>query len=278
MSKFTTIKCWHVTDAVSDPAIIERDAPTLRIFKKSILKTGYRAFADGDRGEIESHPWYLDFLLGDEVRFYIDGTGFYKLVNCDLADNELYFERLNLPVGHKPWIFYSWQSDHNPSRSHIRDALTAAISHINDNLGPRQQLELVEATRPEDGADDIVKAIKSNLDRCLFAVFDITNVATVPAKSAVPGEETDQTDPNDKAKCHPNANVVFELSYAMAHKKPAQVLLLKQKRTELGEDKVPFDFEHLKRLNYDKPATLKKDIQGVLTGFLQRINYIQSEP
>jgi hypothetical protein len=265
MSKFTTIKCWHVTDAVADPRLLENIPPTLRIFKKSILKTGYRAFAFDERTDIEKQSWYQDFLLGDEVRFYIDGTGFYKLVNCDLADNELYFERLNLPVGHKPWIFYSWQSDHNPSRTHIRNALMETIEHINNNLNPRQPLELVEATRPEDGAADIVQTIKANLDRCLFAVFDITSVAKVPVDVEV------------EQKSYPNANVVFELSYAMARKKPEQVLLVKKKRTEIGPDKVSFDFEHLKRLDYDTPAKLKKPVLDIIKGFLQRLNYIQSE-
>ena len=242
--------------------LIQTESPPLKIFKKSILKTGYRAFASEERAEIERHSWYRDFLLGDEIRFYIDGTGFYRLVNCDLADNELYFERLNLPVGHKPWIFYSWQSDHNPSRTHIRDAFNAAIQHINENLNPRQPLELVEATRPEDGADDIVKAIKTNLDKRLFAVFDITSVAQVPGESE---------------KCYPNANVVFELSYAMARKKPDQVLLVKKKRADFLPDKVPFDFEHLKRADYEQPAKLKKAVSEILQSYLQRLNYIQLE-
>lgn len=262
MSKFTTIRCWHITDGTADPALIHNESPTLKIFKKSILKTGYRAFASEERSEIERQPWYRDFLLGDEIRFYIDGTGFYRLVNCDLVDNELYFERLNLPVGHKPWIFYSWQSDHNPSRSHIKNALNSAIQHINEHFNPRQLLELVEATRPEDGADDIVKVIKTNLDKCLFAVFDITSVAKVIG---------------DDEKVYPNANVVFELSYAMARKKPDQVLLVKQTRNELNLDAVPFDFEHLRRQNYDRPARLNASVLEILRSHLQRLNYIPSE-
>ena len=262
MSKYTTIRCWHITDGSAEPSLIEKEAPTLRIFKKSILKTGYRAFASDERKEIENQPWYREFLLGDEIRFYIDGTGFYRLVNCDLVDNELYFERLNLPVGHKPWIFYSWQSDHNSSRTDIEDALKGAIEHINENLNPRQPLELVAATRPEDGADDIVKAIKANLDKCLFAVFDITSVARVS---------------DNDGKCYPNANVVFELSYTMARKKPDQVLLVKRKRADFSQDKVPFDFEHLKRADYDAPAKLRKDVLSILKGYLERLNYIQTE-
>ena len=276
MSKYTTIKCWHVTDAISDPAIVSKEQPTLRIFKKSILKTGYRAFASDERDEIEKQPWYGDFLLGDEVRFYIDGTGFYRLVNCDLADNELYFERLNLPVGHKPWIFFSWQSDYNPSRSHIKNALSSAVEHINKCLGPRQKLEIVAPTRQADGAKDIVAAIKDNLDRCLFAVFDITNVAQTPMKEAVE-PEGEKAKEEDKVKCHPNANVIFELSYAMARKNPGQVLLIKRERDDFKPDKVPFDFEHLSRVNYDNPAKLKKDILDILKAFLARLNYIQAD-
>lgn len=264
MSKFTTIKCWHITDAISDPSVVEKAPPTLRIFKKSILKTGYRAFASEERHEIEKQSWYGDFLLGEEVRFYINGTGFYKLVNCDLADNELYFERLNVPVGHKSWIFYSWQSDYNPSRSHIKAALVEAIEHINENRHPRQPLELVEPSTAADGSRDIVQTIKSNLDKCLFSVFDVTNVAEVSQAGQAP------------AKYYPNANVVFELSYAVVRKRPEQVLLVKRKRAEMKPDAAPFDFEHLRRNDYDSPAKLKQEVLQILSDFLQRMNYIQA--
>ncbi len=273
MPKFATIKCWHLTDAVTDPSIITAAEPSLLLIKKSILKLGYRAFAVNDREAVEKQVWYPKFLLGDEVRFYIDGSGVYRLVNCDLTESELYFERLNLPIGHKPWVFYSWQSDFNSSRSAIKEALTEAIEHINDTLSPRQKLELVESTRPDDGAKNIVDAIKANLDKCMFAVFDITNVAPVKLPDAAPDAPA-QADP----KTYPNPNVVFELSYSLVQKHSSQILLLKKGRKDaFKEDRVPFDFEHNRRIDYEKPAKLKTDLKAILIDYFRSVNYIKAE-
>ncbi|MCZ7558529.1 MAG: nucleotide-binding protein [Bacteroidia bacterium] len=275
MSKYATIKCWSLTDAVTDPKIITVKEPSLLLIKKSILKLGYRAFAINEREAIEKQAWYPDFLLGNEVRFYIDGSGVYRLVNCDLTESELYFERLNIPIGHKPWVFYSWQSDYNSSRSAIDEAIKEAINEINKTLNPRQELEIVSATRPEDGAKDIVDAIQDNLNKCMLAVFDITNIAQVVRKPEVKG---DADKPKDEAKCYPNPNVVFELSYALAHKNPAQIVLVKKgRKKELKDDRVPFDFEHNRRLDYEKPADLKQKLKGIIVQYFRSVNYIAAE-
>jgi len=116
-------KCWYVQTAVYDLDVLAKDAPDLRLLKKSILKLGYRAFFVNDRSEIEDSEWYRDYLLGEKSLFYIEGSGVYRLANIDLTDNELYFEKDNLPTGFKPWIFYSWQSDYKtglPSKSASR--------------------------------------------------------------------------------------------------------------------------------------------------------------
>ena len=273
MPKFTTVKCWYVPQAVTDPEAVKQSPPSFNIVKKSILKNGYRGYAIEEREFVESQEWYKPFLLGDEVRFYLDGSGVYKLANCDLTENELYFERLSVPIGYQPWIFYSWQSDYNSSRSKIRTALTDAVEHINANLAPRKEIEIVEATRPEDGSNDIVQALKSNIDRCMFAVFDITNVSQV-----IDNKPPADQEPEETAKCYTNANVVFEVSYALSQKTPEQVLLLKHNRSkDLSSDETPFDFTHNKRLDFDKPAKLKKDIQDIVIGYLRRHNFIKGD-
>ena len=273
MSRYTPIKCWNLMDLVTDPELITANEPTINLIKKSILKFGYRAFAVEQRSVMERQPWYSKFLLGEEVRFYIDGSGVYRLVNCDLTENELYFERLNVPLGHKPWVFYSWQSDYNTSRSNIREALDEAVKHINETLSPRQTLEVIESTRPEDGAKDIVDAIRDNLNKCMFAVFDITNIAPVGEPKVGSGESKAKGSP----KSYPNPNVVFELSYSLAQKRPNQIVLVKRERkNDFNDDRVPFDFEHHKRVNYDTPAKLKETLKQILINYLCSVNYIKS--
>ncbi len=279
MARFTTVKCWHVSNAIADPEEVKQNDPSFSILKKSILKNGYRGFAIEDRDTLESQEWYTPFLRGEEVRFYLDGSGVYRLANCDLTENELYFERLNVPIGHQPWIFYSWQSDHNPARSKIGKALKEAVDHINNNHSPRATLEVVEATRDEDGAGDIVQAIKKNIDLCMFAIFDVTNISQVLSIDAENGAKQSKADSDvASAKCHPNSNVVFELSYALTKKNDDQILILKQNRTkDLLNDVTPFDFEHHRRVDFEQPGKLKADIQSILISYLKRRNFIQGD-
>jgi hypothetical protein len=276
MSKYSTVKCWYIPDTNTDPEFFRNREPSLSLIKKSILKHGYRAFAVGERSNIEAQEWYSKFLLSEEIRFYIDGSGVYQLINCDMTENEFYFEKLNIPIGYKPWIFYSWQSDFGSSRTAIKEAITEAIREVNAKHSPRQPLELVESTRSEDGAKDIVAAIKGNLDKCIFAIFDVSNVAQVTSLGSPSNSTGTPNLQSNDPKPYPNPNVVFELSYALTKKSADQVLIIKKNRSsEFSNDSVPFDFDNNRRLNYDKPAGLKQEVLKILIEFLQRKNYIR---
>ena len=260
--QITRVKCWFVGDAIYDVAQVEAQPHTLDLVKKSILKTGYRAYCLTDRSEIESSEWYRLHLTSDVVIFYIEGSGLYKLANVDLVESEFYFEKSNLPAGYQPWIFYSWQSDYNPSRSHVRDAIDSAIQIINSR-NPKSQVGVVESTRPEDGAGNIVDAIKANIDRSLMTIFDITNVSRVDA--------TQQA-----SKCYPNANVVFELGYALSRKRADQVLMIKKNRSaDLGNDSTPFDFAQNRRINYSSPSDLNRQISDTIVEYFERIGFLR---
>jgi hypothetical protein len=258
----TKVKCWYVGDAIYDIEQVSSRPPSLNLVKKSILKSGYRAYCLNDRAEIETSLWYRSYLTNEKINFYIEGSGIYKLVNLDLVENEFYFEKSNLPSGYRPWIFYSWQSDHNASRSHVKDAIDHAISIINSRH-PKVPLELVESTRPEDGAGNIVEAIKSNIDKCLMAIFDVTNVCSIDSTS-------------QNAKSYPNANVVFELGYALSRKNEEQVLIVKRNRSaDFGNDLAPFDFSQNRRINYDRPAQIKNDLSEAVVSYFERLGFMQ---
>ncbi|MCX5968199.1 MAG: nucleotide-binding protein [Cyanobacteria bacterium] len=260
--QITRVKCWFVGDSIYDVAQVEAQPHTLDLVKKSILKAGYRAYCLTDRAAIESSAWYQLHLISGVVIFYIEGSGLYKLANIDLVESEFYFEKSNLPARYRPWIFYSWQSDYNPSRGHIREGINSAVDIINSR-NPKSQVIAVESTRPEDGAGNIVEAIKANIDRSLMAIFDITNVSRVDA--------------NEQAgKCYPNANVVFELGYALSRKRADQVLMIKKSRSaELGNDSTPFDFAQNRRIDYDRPATLKQQISDAVVEYFERIGFLR---
>ncbi len=260
--QITRVKCWYVGDAIYDVAQVSAQPHTLDLVKKSILKSGYRAYCLTDRATIEQSVWYRLHLISDTVIFYIEGSGLYKLANVDLVENEFYFEKSNLPAGYQPWIFYSWQSDHNPSRGHIRDGIDQAVEILNGR-NPKAPLVVVESTRPEDGAGNIVDAIKLNIDRSLMAVFDVTNVSKV--------NTADQT-----SKPYPNANVVFELGYALSRKRADQVLMVKRNRqADLGNDATPFDFAQNRRIDYERPANVKAAISDTVVQYFERIGFLR---
>ena len=263
--KYNPIKCWLINSKIIDLEVVKSKPVEFKILKKSILKTGFRGFII-EEDDIQNSPWYKDFLLGNKVNFYVDGSGVYRLANIDLSENEIYLERLKIPIGYKPWIFFSWQSDYNPSRSHIKEALEEAIKEINDTKSPKAQIEIVESTRAEDGAKDIVQAIKDNIDKSLIIVSDITNVSGILENAGTL---------KAGGKSYPNANVVFETSYAFLRKELNQIILVKRKREELSNDETPFDFSKNRRLDYKNKAEIKESLKKVIEGILDQINYLE---
>lgn len=262
--KYNPIKCWLINTKIIDLEITKTQQVAFSIIKKSILKTGFRGFII-EGSEISQAKWYEDFLLGNKVNFYVDGSGIYHLVNIDLSENEIYLERLSIPIGYRPWIFFSWQSDYNPSRTQIKDALKESINEINETRGPKQQLEIVESTRAEDGAKDIVQAIKDNIDKSLIIVSDITNVAGVLGNDSKLIED---------GKNYPNANVVFETSYALLRKEMNQIVLVKRRRKELKNDDTPFDFSKNRRLDYESAGQVKAELKKMIVQILEKNNYL----
>ncbi len=72
--------------------------------------------------------------------------------------------------------------------------------------------------------------------------------------------------------------MVFELSYALARKGSGQIVLVKKGRKEdFKDDRVPFDFEHNRRIDYDKPAKIRKDVKAILIDYFTRVNYIKAD-
>jgi len=263
--KYNPIKCWLINSKIIDLEVIKSKTEEFKILKKSILKTGFRGFIIEEEN-IKNASWYNNFLLGNKVNFYLDGSGVYRLANIDLSENEIYLERLKIPIGYKPWIFFSWQSDYNPSRSHIKDALKEVVKEINDTRSPKGEIEIVESTRLEDGAKDIVEAIKDNIDKSLIIVSDVTNV------SGVLGNDGKQ---KEDGKNYPNANVVFETSYAFQRKEFNQIILVKRERKELPNDETPFDFSKNRRINYKTKSEIMTELKGLIISTLEEINYLE---
>jgi hypothetical protein len=263
--KFSPINCWLLTSEIADIDAIRSNDKDMQIVKKSILKNGYRAFLLDNKDVIETKQWYLDFLIGNEIRVYIDGSGVYKIANIDLSDNEIYFEKLNIPIGYKPWLFFSWQSDFNSSRSVVKEVLDEICEDINANFNPKQPIQIISPLREEDGAGNILDSLKKNIDLSLMFISDVTNVGQIT--------ET-QNGQSVVTKNIPNPNVVFELSYSFVRKKIDQIIIVKKKREDLQPDILPFDFAQNRITEFTNKAGLKRTLDGIIKGYLRRINFI----
>lgn len=260
--KFNPINCWLLNSEIANIDIIRSNERDVQIIKKSILKNGYRAFLLDNKDVVETKQWYLDFLIGNEIKVYIDGSGIYKIANIDLSDNEIYFEKLNIPIGYKPWIFFSWQSDYNGSRTIIKEVLDEICADINLNCNPKQNIEIVAPLRDEDGAGNIIDRLKKNIDLSLMIISDVTNV----------GQITDEQ--STIVKNIPNPNVIFELSYGFTRKRTDQIIVVKRKRTELNPDTLPFDFAQNRVTEFTSKSDLKNKLESIIKGYLKRINFI----
>jgi hypothetical protein len=263
--KFNPINCWLLNSEIANIDIIRSNERDVQIIKKSILKNGYRAFLLDNKEVIETKQWYLDFLIGNEIKVYIDGSGIYKIANIDLSDNEIYFEKLNIPIGYKPWIFFSWQSDYNGSRTIIQEVLDEICEHINSKCNPKQNIEIVKSLRDEDGASNIIERLKENIDLSLMIISDVTNVGQIANVESI------------IVKNIPNPNVIFELSYGFTRKRKDQIIIVKRKRKELTTDELPFDIAQNRVTNFASKSDLKNNLEKMIKDYLRRINFIAME-
>jgi hypothetical protein len=65
------------------------------------------------------------------------------------------------------------------------------------------------------------------------------------------------------------------MGYALSRKAVDQVVIVKKVRTtDLGNDGAPFDFSQNRRIDYQQPAELRRDLTETLIQYFQRIGFI----
>ena len=152
-------------------------------------------------------------------------------------------------------IFNAWQSEFNPSRSKINDALEAVVEAINARPGLWRPLKVEQATQPGDGALRIDVALQEKIKRADFFVGDMTPVFAYEDRLRV------------------NENVLVEVGFALASETPSQVILLAVRRGDVpGQPenaKPAFDIAHVRRLQFVKPAELRGKLQKELEEVLR---------
>lgn len=157
-----------------------------------------------------------------------------------------------------PKVFYSWQATlpSSANRGLIRTSLTNAIEQLNEEFAveDRNEATLDSDTANTPGSPDIIRTILAKIDAATIFVADITLV-----------NET-----------QPNANVMFELGYAIKALGESNIILLFNEHYGKTKD-LPFDLGLKRAMLYrcdpssEDKSSVKKELANKLKGAIDTI-------
>ena len=248
------LRAWYIEKYEPIPEL-EKRQPDIRISKKSLLKSALRADFLEDSEEVKNSTWFRRYLEGDEIEFYVEGSGGYCVANIDLISHEIYFTKQALLGQLEPTIFLSYQNEFPEASDALREGLLDTLDKL--NLRSRLPLKLIESIRPKDAPMRLGSSMMRKIRRSLLFIADATPIASVDS-----GKE--------KPLLLPSANTCVELGYAIQSKRSEQILIAQmQRQVMVGE--FPFDlsatqimqFQDTRELNNILPQT----IENVLARF-----------
>lgn len=158
-------------------------------------------------------------------------------------------------------IFYSWQSDSDPTynRNFIEEILDKAINEVNKTSDTKILLD--KNTRGETGSPDIFNVILSKIDSAMCFVADVTGIVKFSDKEI------------------PNPNVMCELGYAFSSLGDYRVILLCNEAITDPKN-LPFDLGKKRAIIYrldsastaEEKAQIKKNLLKTFTIALSDIS------
>lgn len=248
------LRAWYLEKYEPIPEL-EKRQPDIRISKKSLLKSALRADFLEDSDEVKNSTWFRRYLEGDEIEFYIEGSGGYCVANIDLISHEIYFTKQALLAQLEPTIFLSYQNEYPEASDALRQGLLDSLDKL--NLRSRLPLKLIESIRPKDAPMRLGSSMMRKIRKSLLFIADAT-----PITSVENGKE--------KPLLLPSANTCIEIGYAIQSKRSEQILLAQMQREDKN-GQFPFDltttqimqFKDSKELN----NILLQTIQTVLARF-----------
>lgn len=152
-------------------------------------------------------------------------------------------------------IFNAWQSEYNPSRTKINEALEWVVDRFNKGSNIWYPLKVVQATEPGEGALRIDVALQEKIMKADFFVGDMTPVYAY------------------KGRLRVNENVLVEVGFALASKPSSQVILLSRVRSDVPGDpkhaKPAFDIAHVRTLCFETSTEARDKLQTELQAALR---------
>ena len=250
------LKAWYLEQYEPIRDTLER-SPDLRLSRNSLLKSGMRADFLEEKETIEAADWFERYLRGETVEFYIEGSGGYAIANIDLISHEIYFIKQKITSWLEPTIFFSGQESYAASQSAIESALTESLDQFNQ----RSRLPIQLTTIPHS-AKKPLRLSESQMRRIQHSLLFIADATPLVA-----------TDNDASPLFLLSPFVTVELGYALAHKKPGQVLMLQMQRPELS-GVFPFDLPQHRQLGFKTERELSKMLPSVLEMLLQRYHLL----
>jgi hypothetical protein len=220
---------------------LEKRPPDIRLSKKSLLKSGLRADFLEDSDEIRKSTWFGRYLEGENIEFYIEGSGGYCVANIDLISHEIYFTKQSILAQLEPTIFFCSQIEYAPATDALREALLMSLEKL--NLRSRLPLKLVESYRPKEAPLRLGSTMMRKIRRSLLFIADATPIAKIEDKQT--------------AQLIPSPTVCVEIGYAIGSKRSEQILLAQMQRPDFP-GQFPFDLPPTQILQFQDTVELHK--------------------
>ncbi|BAY30082.1 hypothetical protein NIES2107_19260 [Nostoc carneum NIES-2107] len=246
------LRAWYIQD-YEPIAELEKRQPDIRLSKKSLLRSGLRADFLEDSDDVKQSTWFGRYLEGENIEFYIEGSGGYAVANIDLISHEIYFTKQALLAQLDPTIFLCYQTEYAEASEALRAGIQTSLENLNKRS--RLPLSLVESYRPSNGPLRLSTGILRKIRKSLLFIADTTPIANIADK------ETTQL--------IPSPNVCIELGYAMQSKRSEQILLAQMQRPDL-EGEFPFDLPKQQILQFQDAKELNKVLTVAITAQLAR--------
>lgn len=246
------LRAWYLED-YQPIHELEKHPPDIRLSKKSLLKTGLRADFLEESDEVKKSTWFRRYLEGENIEFYIEGSGGYCVANIDLISHEIYFTKQAVLAQLEPIIFLCYQTEYPSAREALREALLYSLDIL--NLRSRLPLTLAESYRSQDGPVRLNRTIMRKIRKSLLFIADATPIASIDNK--------------ESALLIPNPNVCIEIGYAIQCKRSEQILLAQMQRPDLP-GQFPFDLPLGQILQFQDSTEISKILPQVIENQLVR--------
>ncbi|MBD2448535.1 hypothetical protein H6G76_15500 [Nostoc sp. FACHB-152] len=246
------LRAWYLQD-YEPIAELEKRPPDIRLSKKSLLRSALRADFLEDSDEVKRSVWFGRYLEGENIEFYVEGSGGYCVANIDLISHEIYFTKQSLLAQLDPTIFFCYQTEYPTASDALREGLQNSLEKLNTRS--RLPLTLVESYRPSEGPLRLNRTMMRKIRKSLLFIADTTPIASID------GKETQ--------KLIPSPNVCVEIGYAIQSKRSEQILLAHMQRPDL-EGQVSFDLPTQQILQFKNSTELNKILTKAIEAQLAR--------